>query len=1165
MIDEGRLCEGLKRLLTQTEIDIRERLKEEPPLEAALKSRHAAAVEAGRADAGAWHSFCDDAITQAAVHWLLAAVFVRFLEDNRLIAEAWIAGPGDRLTEAHERQSLFYRENRHANDADYLTAIFTQVAALPGMAELFSREHNPLWSLGPSGPQAMQMLRFFRQREEETGGLAHDFTDPQLGTRFLGDLYQNLSKAARERYALCQTPGFVVDFILDRTLTPALDVFGLEATRLIDPTCGSGHFLLAAFDRLYRKWQDREPGGNPRVLAQRALDSVCGVDLNPFAVAIARFRLLVAALATCSIGRLKDAPDFHFELAVGDSLLHGRLLGRERAIQYPMGHDPASHFFAAEDSESLERILGRQYQAVIGNPPYINVEDPRVRETYRHRYGSCHGKYQLSVPFIERFFNLGTSEPAGYVGLIVSNAFMKREFGKKLVENYVRFWDLTHVIDTSGAYLPGHGTPTAILFGRNRLPATNTVRAVRGIRGETGVPDDPPHARVWSAITALVDNAPSQSRWVSVTDADRASFSSWPWVMGGGGATELKELIEDAADARLNSIAASVGYMAITGEDDVYLCPTHAAIRRGLPFRAFGEGEDVKDWQLYANSSATLPAAHNWYWPYRTTLKSRLMFEKTPEQMGKPWYVFMFTHEPRFAATRALVFADVSTHNNFVLVGGDLLLNRHAPLVLLRDGSTDGPYIEVAGILNSSVAAFWLRQVCFPRGGNPVGNEGARVRPEAWDVYLDLDSTKLKQFPLPAVRPSTMAGLIESEASARTALSPERVCATQTPTGTVLSHARIQAADHLARMIALQEELDWQVYNLYGLLSEDLSLPPDEVPPLKLGERAFEILMARQIAAGELETAWFERHRSTPIIKLPAHWPEHYRCAVERRIGIIESNRDVALIEAPEYKRRWNLPRWEEIEQRALEYYLLDRMEACALWQEPELKTCARLADLLRRDADFVSVGALYSGQQDFDITALVTGLALKQAVPFLPVLRYSESGLRKRALWEEVWNLQRREDADEKVEIPVPPKYTKVDFLNGPAWGLRGSLDVPKERFVLYSHLQREADSTPVLGWAGWDHLMQAKALAAYYAHVKEEDGWPVERLKPVLAGIADLGPWLKQWHNEPNPITGSPMGDAFETYLETECQALGFPVSELKNWRPPQAAPGRARRARR
>ncbi len=73
------------------------------------------------------------------------------------------------------------------------------------------------------------------------------------------------------------------------------------------------------------------------------------------------------------------------------------------------------------------------------------------------------------------------------------------------------------------------------------------------------------------------------------------------------------------------------------------------------------------------------------------------------------------------------------------------------------------------------------------------------------------------------------------------------------------------------------------------------------------------------------------------------------------------------------------------------------------------------------------------------------------------------------------------------------------------------------------------------------------------------------MERLKPVLAGIADLLPWLKQWHNDPDPATGSPMGDAFETHLETECQTLGFSVSELKNWRPPQATPSRARRARR
>ena len=107
-------------------------------------------------------------------------------------------------------------------------------------------------------------------------------------------------------------------------------------------------------------------------------------------------------------------------------------------------------------------------------------------------------------------------------------------------------------------------------------------------------------------------------------------------------------------------------------------------------------------------------------------------------------------------------------------------------------------------------------------------------------------------------------------------------------------------------MIALQEELDWQCYRLYGLLDEDLCYHGDDLPELALGQRAFEIVMARQMANGELETTWFERHGSTPITEIPKHWPEAYRNLVERRIEVIETNKEIGLIEKPEYKRRWN-------------------------------------------------------------------------------------------------------------------------------------------------------------------------------------------------------------------------------------------------------------------
>ena len=111
-------------------------------------------------------------------------------------------------------------------------------------------------------------------------------------------------------------------------------------------------------------------------------------------------------------------------------------------------------------------------------------------------------------------------------------------------------------------------------------------------------------------------------------------------------------------------------------------------------------------------------------------------------------------------------------------------------------------------------------------------------------------------------------------------------------------------------------------------------------------------------------------------------------------------------------------------------------------------------------DARFLQVAALYRGRPDFDVAALVAELVESESVPFLPVLRYKPTGLRKREVWERTWDLQRKQDAGEDVgDIPVPPKYTTADFLKTDYWRLRGKLDVPKERWISYPHLQTESD----------------------------------------------------------------------------------------------------------
>ena len=124
--------------------------------------------------------------------------------------------------------------------------------------------------------------------------------------------------------------------------------------------------------------------------------------------------------------------------------------------------------------------------------------------------------------------------------MITANSFMKREFGKKLIEEFFPKIDLTHVIDTSGAYIPGHGTPTVILFGRSRKPVGETVRAVLGIKGEPSTPEDPAQGLVWQSIVKQIDMANAQDEYTSTADVPRTTFASHPWSIGGGGAADLK-------------------------------------------------------------------------------------------------------------------------------------------------------------------------------------------------------------------------------------------------------------------------------------------------------------------------------------------------------------------------------------------------------------------------------------------------------------------------------------------------------------------------------------------------------------------------------------------------------------------------------------------------
>ncbi|MFI5650520.1 BREX-2 system adenine-specific DNA-methyltransferase PglX [Streptomyces anulatus] len=1244
-LDKDALLKDLQKQVVLLEDDLRERAALDE-FASALTAEYQRATDAGRTDARRYETWLDERLVQIASAWVLGCVFVRFCEDNLLIPEAWLSGPGMRLSEAQDRNDDHFRAHPQENDRDWLLKSFEALGkAHPTAAALFDARHNPMREILPSYGAASRLLSFWRERGAD-GDVRHDFTDPELNTRFLGDLYQDLSDHARKTYALLQTPVFVEKFILDLTLEPALEEFGLtpewkhrpagwtgetdddgaiHGLRTIDPACGSGHFLLGLFERILAKWREAEPGAEPWLLIRRALESVHGADKNPYAASIARFRLLVAALKEGGVRELRRAPGLPIRIAVGDSLLHGRNAGAVTETLDFGERKRETFYYRTEDVREYAGevdLLGRgSYHVVVANPPYITVKDKQENQNYREAYWACSGKYALSVPFAQRIFELairagGDQRNGGFTGQITSNSFMKREFGKLMIESffhggpykdartkrkgYFAGVELSHVIDTSGAYIPGHGTPTVILAGRNQVARqSKPIRAVLGVRGEAGVPEDGELGPVWVAITEQVKRPGSKSEWVSVEDAERGRFAEHPWSLSGGGAGALMEAVESAASRKLSSLAESMGITSVTGEDDLYLLPRNgAALRlRVADTRSLVTGDVIRDYLLepeydsvwvYASDFSTLSwdeigTSQQLLTPYRSAISSRKRFGVPMLDRGMAWYEWQEVYPSKLATDLSVTFAFVATHNQFVLDRGGKVFKQSAPVIKLPEGASEERHLELLGVLNSSAACFWLKQVSQGKGGSGLGRG---VQDEAWEERYEFTGTKLQEFPLPAELPLTLARELDSLARRLAAFEPSAV----TVTRTALDAARDEQHRIRARMILLQEELDWTVYGAYGLLTASevarTTLPGDpadltdaDVPQLDLGQRAFEIVLKRQVDAGDADTAWFERHESTEtaVSEIPAKWPEAYRKVVQARLDLIASNKDIRLLERPEYKRRWSADTWKKREAAALRAWLLDAAEREELWfgergefTAPRMLSVFQLADALRHDEQVRAVRELYAADHlddpDASLATVLKAVIEPEHVPYLSVLRYKESGLRKRAQWEKVWEQQREEDrTGERLDIKVPPKYTGADFLKQSYWSNRGKLDVPKERFISYPGASVDGDPSLLLGWAGWNHRDQAEALVNLVHDRVQDDGWEREdrRFVPLLSGLREVMPWVEQWYDAHDEEWGDNPAEEFRTALTRACAERRLSEADLRDWRPEKARGGRKKAA--
>ncbi len=430
-----------------------------------------------------------------------------------------------------------------------------------------------------------------------------------------------------------------------------------------------------------------------------------------------------------------------------------------------------------------------------------------------------------------------------------------------------------------------------------------------------------------------------------------------------------------------------------------------------------------------------------------------------------------------------------------------------------------------------------------------------------------MSGNQMQKLPLPEMQQChrSLLGLVqnaEATVAKSQALEPKKVLAQwDNRTTSQLREYQAASVNDLKRLdgtlVSIQEEIDWRVYALFDLPTITANRVEDVLLPVAPEHRPMEVRLARELNTDISARIWFDRHKREPPADAGGPLADLYR----RRLRLIDAEKNLQLLETPETKRRWPPRDYEAEFQAAYRDWLLDRVEAVFSEEdEPKALSARQLAAELHRDPQVQAVAEVYTDESAPDLVRLVSELVKAEGVPYLAALRYSDTGLEKHAAWKETWELQRREDAGEKVEVPVPPKYATKDYRRQEYWRHRGKLDVPKERFVLYPGAESDNDDTPLAGWAGWDHLRKARALAAVYQERKGEEGWESERLVPLLAGLHELVPWLLQWHNDPDPAyDGQRLGNFFRDFVAGQAHDLGLALADLSAWRPPKATRGR------
>jgi hypothetical protein len=230
----------------------------------------------------------------------------------------------------------------------------------------------------------------------------------------------------------------------------------LKTVRIVDPACGSGAFLIEAFDQLFAEYRDSQ--ARLRELRRGRMTifdvdrtilthNLFGVDLNGEAVEIAR---LSCWIKTAEKGKVLT--DLDHNVVAGNSVVD------------PQHRKSPRELWEARFPEAFK---AGGFDVVIGNPPYVRQEWIKADKPYlEEHYRAFDGVADLYVYFYE--LGLTVLRPGGRLGFIVTNKWMKAGYGEPLRKLYAETAWVESVVDFGHAkqFFPDADVFPSILIAR---------------------------------------------------------------------------------------------------------------------------------------------------------------------------------------------------------------------------------------------------------------------------------------------------------------------------------------------------------------------------------------------------------------------------------------------------------------------------------------------------------------------------------------------------------------------------------------------------------------------------------------------------------------------------------------------------------------------------